>query len=91
LSFLQLISPPALKLIHLLIYHFAQPALDLFSREELRAALYGEQGYGPPSTLLLHHHATYESPLCSEDAHIMVSYRSFRAEELWQMFSLLWF
>lgn len=53
----------------------SQPALDLFSREELRAALSGGQGYGPPSALLLHLHATYESPLCAEDAHIMVSLR----------------
>ena len=54
-------------------YHFSQPALDLLSYNEVRGLLGGEAGYGPPSVLLLHRHATYETPLCAEDPHIMVS------------------
>lgn len=40
----------------------------------MRGLLTGEAGYGPPSVLLLHRHATYEAPLCAEDPHIMVSF-----------------
>ena len=54
-------------------FFLLQPALDLLSYDEVRGLLGGEVGYGPPSVLLLHRHATYETPLCAEDPHIMVS------------------
>ena len=59
---------------HIFEYLLLQPALDLLSYNEVRGLLTGEAGYGPPSVLLLHRHATYEAPLCAEDPHIMVSF-----------------
>ncbi len=70
---------PVIRIIMLFQYNLCsqfillQPALDLLSYDEMRGLLSGDLGYGPPSALLLHRHATYEAPLCAEDPHVMVS------------------